>query len=79
MTREVVGVLIDGEQTWHAGPVGVSDYDTLCGIDANDSKVGHQGLIATPDGQKITCAMCHTVWRQTISLRLRETDFEVKR
>lgn len=75
---KVVGVLIDGEETFHAPPTGVADYDTLCGIDANDDVIGHGGFIEVPRGQKITCTTCHTIWKETIALRLRESNFDVR-
>ena len=71
---KAVGVLICGETTWHAAGV-VSDYDTLCGIDANDPGLGFDGLVEAHKGQKITCAECKTVWLRMQALRLRSSDF----
>ena len=75
---KVVGVLIEGKPTFHASPTGVADYDTLCCLDANDDVIGHGGLVDAPRGQKITCTTCHSIWKETIALRLRESDFRVE-
>jgi len=70
---KAVGILIDGTVEWHA-PGGVSDYATLCGLDANDSTVGHEGIVDTPRGQKITCPQCYGIWAGAKALRA--TDFD---
>lgn len=76
MTTKAVGIMQDGEVVWHA--IGVyHDYDSLCGIDANDPKIGHEGSVPAKRGQKITCAQCHTIWRNIIALRLREGSFDL--
>lgn len=73
---KAVGVLIDGVATWHAPGVSGPDYDTLCGIDANDPAVGHEGLIPAKRGQKITCGECRRVWERVVALNLRKASFE---
>lgn len=73
---KAVGVLIDGEETWHAPSVAGPDYDTLCGIDANDSEVGTFGTIEPKRGQKITCVQCYGIWQGVTAMRLRESNFE---
>jgi hypothetical protein len=72
---KVVGVLIEGESTWHAPHAGPGDYNTLCGIDADDPSIGHQGVIETPPGQKITCAQCKLIWEGVRALRLTSRHF----
>ena len=73
---KAVGVLIDGEETWHAPSVAGPDYDTLCGIDANDSEVGTFGTIEPKRGHKITCVQCYGIWQGVTAMRLRESNFE---
>lgn len=71
----IIGVVIDGETSWHAANSGPTDYDTLCGLDANDPTIGHTGLVKWQRGQKITCAVCHGIWSGLAALRLRKSDF----
>lgn len=72
---KVIGVKMDtGEVIWHAPGV-VSDYDTLCGLDANDSEADTYGTVEPKRGQKITCESCKAIWERTVALRLRATDF----
>ena len=73
---KVIGVMVDGEPTFHARGV-ASDYDTLCGMDANDDHVGHEGYVTARRGQKITCSQCWQIWRETVALQLRESSFDV--
>lgn len=77
----VIGVLIDGEATFHAPGVSVGGYDTLCAIDANDPHIGHQGLIEARPLQKITCQQCYRIWRDVIAMHLMNNRFvdEAKR
>ena len=72
---KIIGVLIEDRQTWHAAGI-FADYDTLCGIDANDPNIGHNGTIEPKSGQKIDCSTCKTMWLNMRALRLRATDFE---
>jgi hypothetical protein len=71
----IVGVLLDGKPTFHAASHGYGDYDTLCGIDANDPKVGHGGLIKAPRRIKIDCTACCIIWAGTLALKLRKSNF----
>lgn len=73
--KNIIGVIVDGETEWHARGVGPSDYDTLCGTDANDPTLGHQGTLQPRRGQKITCWQCHTIWRGVRELNLRQSSF----
>lgn len=73
---KAVGVLIEGEKTWHAPPVAGPDYDTLCGIDANDSAVGTYGTVEPKRGQKITCTRCYAIWHGVVAMRLRASSFD---
>ena len=72
---KVVGVLIDGEPTYHVQGV-ANDYDTLCGLDANDESIGHGGLIGVKRGQKIDCQQCRAVWSGVMAMHLRASNFE---
>ena len=71
---KAVGVVIDGEASWHAPGV-FDDYATLCGIDANDPAIGHQGTVEPKRGQKVECRTCKTIWANTMALKLRSPDF----
>lgn len=70
---KAVGVMIDGEVSWHAPASGAGDYDTLCGIDANDPEIGHAGTVEPKRGRKIECASCRGIWEAARPLRA--TDF----
>lgn len=72
---KVIGVNVDGVAEWHIPGVGVSDYDTLCCLDANDPSVGHAGLVQPTKGQKITCEFCKMIWEGVIDLKLKKSDF----
>ena len=71
---KAIGVQVGDSVEWHAPGV-VSDYDTLCGLDANDSGIDTHGVVQARKGQKITCVQCKTIWEGTKALRLRSTDF----
>lgn len=76
--NKIIGVLIDGEASWHAANVGGGpDYATLCGIDPDDPGIGHMGTVEPTRGQKITCQECFSAWRCAIKLKLRQSDFDV--
>lgn len=71
---KAVGVVMDGEISWHAPGV-FDDYSTLCGIDANDPSIGHQGTREPKQGQKVDCQVCKTIWTNTMALKMRGSDF----
>lgn len=74
MTK-VIGVRMDFDDIeWHAPGV-VSDYDTLCGVDANDPSIGHYGTVPAPRGQRITCTECRQIFERFSALHLRAADF----
>lgn len=72
---KAIGVREDGEVVWHVPGV-VQDYDTLCGTDADDPELGHQGTVKPKRGQKITCVQCKAIWQATMALKIRATDFD---
>lgn len=72
---KAVGVLIDDKVEWHAPPAGGTDFDTLCGIDANDPSIGHGGVMTPMRGQKIECEQCRAIWADVIAMQLRKRDF----
>lgn len=74
---KAVGILINGEVEWHAPGHGATDYNSLCGLDADDPKIGHGGLVSANRGQKITCMTCKVIWESVLEMRLRKTDFDV--
>lgn len=57
-----VAVRVDGDVTVHmAGTVG--DYDTICGLDANDIQVGHEPATVPKGGRaRIDCDACWAIW-----------------
>jgi len=59
-----VAVKVEGAVSVHAvGHDG--NYDTLCGIDANDSGVGHEGIVPLPwVHSRIGCEACKSILRQ---------------
>ena len=61
---------------WHAPGAGVTDHHTLCGMDADDPTIGLFGFVQPKRGQKITCDTCKAMWKGTMALRLRASDFE---
>lgn len=72
---DIVGVNIDDVIEYHAGtPNG--NYDTLCGLDADDPQLGHFGRVPAPKRQRITCEQCKTIWFGTMELKLKPADFE---
>ena len=73
---KTVGILIDGESTFHAASHGHGDYNSLCGIDADDPSIGHGGPVPAARGQKITCQQCFAIWRGTLELKLRASNFD---
>ena len=74
---KAIGVIVDGNVEWHAHHHGVGDYNTLCGIDADDPNIGHEGTVEAKRGQKITCQTCREIWRGTVALNLRESSFSL--
>lgn len=76
---KVIGIKIYSEISWHipSGEAG-GDYDTLCGIDANDESIGHTGKVTAPRGQKIDCNQCLALFKTIKSLRLKHSDFVSK-
>lgn len=77
--NKVVGVDVDGHIEWHAiNSMAGADYDTMCGVDAHDSVIGHMGTVVAKKGQKITCSQCYEMWKGVMSLKLTEGMFEVE-
>lgn len=73
---KAIGIRVDGDEIeWHAPGV-VQDYDSLCGIDANDPSEGMHGTVEAPRGQKITCTECASIYVRLHELGLRRTSFD---
>jgi len=72
----VIGVSIDGVTEWHAVNIGPTDHNTLCGIDADDPTIGHNGTVLPPHGTKINCTLCKTIYLRFIQAGFKKTDFE---
>jgi hypothetical protein len=77
MSKAIGVCLGGGEVEWHAPGV-VQDYDTLCGLDANEPGEGLHGTIVAPRGQKITCAECASIFVRTQELGLRRASFDAR-
>lgn len=59
------GVRLDGIVTVHMDSTGYGDYDTLCGIDANDAAIGHEPVAVPRNGRaRIDCAACWAIWKR---------------
>lgn len=71
---KVVGVVVGGMASWHAQGV-FDDSATLCGIEAHDPTLGHQGTVEPKYGQKIECQTCKTMWANTFALKLSIQNF----
>lgn len=56
-----VATVIDGERQVHMVG-GFSDYDTACGIDMNDPKLGQLPENITDTRDKIDCPACFRIW-----------------
>jgi len=73
---KIIGILLDGEPTFHIPNCSGSDYHSLCGIDADDPDIGHGGIIDIPKGQRINCPVCRMEWENLMKLKLKMSDFE---
>ncbi|MGD2065594.1 MAG: hypothetical protein PVI43_00305 [Candidatus Bathyarchaeota archaeon] len=75
----VIGVRESDGVIWHAINCFPTDYDTLCGLDANDPyiHVGTFGTVKAPPGQKITCPQCISVFTGFREAGFRKSDFEI--
>lgn len=63
---ERIAILHDGEDVIvHAtADFCASDYDTLCGMDANDPEAGTEEVIVPRGGRaRINCDQCLGVWK----------------
>ncbi len=77
VARMLVGIFQDGKLEWHL-PSGPGGYATFCGLDGEDALAGQRfAREQTPSNQKATCVQCALQWRHAISLRLKDSDFEV--
>lgn len=74
MNHKIIGVDIDGMVEYHLEGIH-SDYSTLCGIDAQDSELGHNGTVEPKRGQKVTCEHCYAAWKRVTSMKARESSF----
>lgn len=74
---KMIGVRVEDTVEWHAAGIGPNDYDTMCGIDANDPQIGHYGTVQAKRGTKISCKQCRAMFEGFKSLRLRDSDFAV--
>lgn len=77
MNQNIIGVMIDGTETWHVVGSASGDYATLCGLDGHDDHkdVGQSGTIEPRRGQKIDCPQCRDIWRHVTTSRLRKSNF----
>lgn len=76
MSKNIIGVIEDGDTTWHLVPT-AGFYDTLCGVDANDSVIGTYGSAEPKPGQKVSCPECAQMFKHIKSMRLGPNRFDV--
>jgi len=50
------------------------NYDTLCGLDGNDYRVGTHGIVPVAVNTKINCKMCKAIWNT--AMLYRPSDFK---
>lgn len=62
--------------TYHLPPSSISDFHTLCAIDAFDSNVGTYGTIDAGKGQKVDCAQCFAIWSAVKKFGATRKDFK---
>lgn len=67
-----VAVKLDTGITVHCAAT-YGDYDTLCGIDSNDPKIGHFGTVPVHPLARIDCPACRAIVRA--AKLYRESDF----
>ena len=65
-----VAILIDGNLTVHGQPAD-GNFDTLCGLDAEDGSVGHSPRPWSP-GMKINCHDCRAIWLAAQQIHARD-------
>lgn len=73
---EVIGVYIDDELDWHMHNAMPTDHLTACGLDGSDC-----GQEVGPDpepGQKITCSICWSIYKNMRSMNITQKDFTAK-
>lgn len=68
-----VAIKIDGKITVHL-PNASGDYDTMCGIDSNDPKIGHHGTVPVAVNTLIDCSACKNMWE--LASKYRPSDFK---
>ena len=72
---KAIGVYLDGELEWHMPSCGGPDNITFCGLDGDDPTIGQTMGPSPKRGQKITCGMCYTLFKNFKELKIRESDF----
>jgi hypothetical protein len=72
-----LATIIEGDREVHMVG-GVSDYDTSCGIDMNDSTLGHYPENATVTKDKITCPACINIWLNAKGYRKGNFDSQLQ-
>ena len=53
-----IGIIEDNGNVMIHAQYPNGNYDTLCGIDANDSELGHNGVAEVSNNSKIDCHQC---------------------
>lgn len=72
--RFVKGFVEDEDESIIHLPDSNGNYDTLCGIDFNDSSIGHMGVVPTPKNAKVNCLTCKQIFMHCREFKL--TDFK---
>lgn len=72
---KTIGVIVGDISNIEIHAVAVSgDYDTLCGIDADDPAIGMKGTIDA-GLHKIDCLQCRSIIEGVQALKFRSSDF----
>lgn len=64
-----------------SGPVthiagGMNDYATLCGLAQDGDQFSAQEV--KPTGKKVTCPLCHQLWKTASNIRASDFDSQAK-
>lgn len=71
-----VGVKVQDTIEIHiAGITLPGDYDTLCGMDVTDLKIGHNGYAPITQDEPINCVNCARIFHYVRALDLSDSDF----
>lgn len=73
-----VAIEIEGVAQTHASGHPTGNYDTLCGLEANDPGIGHK-LVGVIIGSRIDCDHCIALIRAAKEYRERDFQLELRK